>query len=100
MPPGREPLRARNEWVLRLAPLELPPPGAALTASEALRFSAIELFSERARASLDKFELTDADVPSVVDICRRLDGLPLAIELAAARVELLGTARAPACSKQ
>jgi len=87
---SREPLRARNEWVLRLAPLELPPPGAALTASEALRFSAIELFSERARASLDKFELTDADVPSVVDICRRLDGLPLAIELAAARVELFG----------
>src|ERR1700730_10649917 len=85
---SREPLRALNEWVLRLAPLELPPPGAVLTASEVLGFSAVELFVERARASLDTFELNDADVPVLADICRRLDGLPLAIELAAARVDL------------
>ena len=87
---SREPLRARSEWVLRLAPLELPPPAAARTAEEALAFSAIELFAERAMASLDTFELQDADVPLVVDICCRLDGLPLAIELAAARVDLFG----------
>jgi predicted ATPase/DNA-binding winged helix-turn-helix (wHTH) protein len=85
---SREPLRALNEWVLRLAPLEIPPLGAVLTVSEVLGFSAVELFVERARASLDTFELNDADVPVLADICRRLDGLPLAIELAAARVDL------------
>jgi predicted ATPase/DNA-binding winged helix-turn-helix (wHTH) protein len=87
---SRESLRARSEWVLRLAPLELPPPGAVLTAAEALGFSAIQLFAERAMASLNTFALNDADVPTVADICRRLDGLPLAIELAAARVDLFG----------
>ena len=87
---SRESLRAKGEWVLRLAPLELPPPAAALTAAEALGFPAIQLFAERAMASLHTFELRDADVPTVTNICRRLDGLPLAIELAAARVDLLG----------
>src|SRR5260370_28472442 len=79
---SREPLRVRSEWVLRLAPLELPPV-AALTAEAALAFSAIELFAERAMASLHTFELNDAHVPLAVYICRRLDGLPLAIQLAA-----------------
>ena len=87
---SRESLRARGEWVLRLAPLELPPPGAVLTVAEALGFSAIELFAERAMVSLSTFELSDSEVPTVTDICRRLDGLPLAIELAAARVDLFG----------
>ena len=87
---SRESLRAKGEWVFRLAPLELPPAGAVLTGVEALGFSAIELFTERARASLDTFELTDADVPTVARICRKLDGVPLAIELAAARVDLFG----------
>jgi predicted ATPase/DNA-binding winged helix-turn-helix (wHTH) protein len=87
---SREPLRAKGEWVLRLAPLELPPAGAALSADDALGFSAIQLFTERAMASLHTFELSDADVPTVADICHKLDGLPLAIELAAARVELFG----------
>jgi predicted ATPase/DNA-binding winged helix-turn-helix (wHTH) protein len=87
---SRESLCARGECVLRLAPLELPPPAAALTAAEALSFPAIQLFAERAMASLHTFELTDADVPTVTNICRRLDGLPLAIELAAARVDLFG----------
>jgi len=90
MATSREPLRARSEWVLRLAPLELPPPAVELTAAGAIAFSAIELFAERAMASLDTFALSDADVPLAVDICRRLDGLPLAIELAAARVDLFG----------
>jgi predicted ATPase/DNA-binding winged helix-turn-helix (wHTH) protein len=87
---SREPLRANGEWVLRLAPLELPPSTGTLTAAEALVFPAIQLFAERATASLASFVLADTDVPTVADICRRLDGLPLAIELAAARVELLG----------
>jgi predicted ATPase/DNA-binding winged helix-turn-helix (wHTH) protein len=86
MATSREPLRASGEWLLRLAPLELPPVGVVLTAAEALGFPAIQLFAERAST----FELSNADAPIVVDICRRLDGLPLAIELAAARVDLFG----------
>jgi predicted ATPase/DNA-binding winged helix-turn-helix (wHTH) protein len=90
MATSREPLRARSEWVLRLPPLEVPPLTAALGAAEALDFSAIELFAECASASVDTFELSDANIATVTDICRRLDGLPLAIELAAARVDLFG----------
>src|SRR6266850_2104970 len=52
---SRESLRAKGEWVLRLAPLELPPPAAPLTAAEALGFPAIQLFAERAMASLHTF---------------------------------------------
>jgi predicted ATPase/DNA-binding winged helix-turn-helix (wHTH) protein len=85
---SREPLRAEGEWVHRLEPLDIPPSSATLTAAEALAFPAIELFTERAMASLDSFELNDADVSIVADLCRRLDGIPLAIELAAARVDL------------
>jgi predicted ATPase len=77
----------------RLSPLEAPPASATLTVAEALAFPAIELFAERAMASLDTFELEDADVPAVGDLCRRLDGIPLAIELVAARVGLLGVRR-------
>ena len=87
---SREPLRAESERVHRLAPLEAPPPSATLSVAEALAFPAIELFAERAVASLDTFALEDADVAGVCDLCRRLDGIPLAIELVAARVDLLG----------
>jgi predicted ATPase/DNA-binding winged helix-turn-helix (wHTH) protein len=87
---SREPLRAAGEFVCRLPPLGLPEGSAALSAADALGFPAIYLFVERAIASLDGFILTDADVPVVVEICRRLDGIPLAIELAAARVDFFG----------
>jgi predicted ATPase/DNA-binding winged helix-turn-helix (wHTH) protein len=87
---SREPLRSEGEWVHRLSALEAPPSSATLNATEALAFPAIQLFAERAMASLDSFELRDADVPTIGDICRRLDGIPLAIELVAARVGLLG----------
>ena len=87
---SREPLRAEGEFVCRLPPLELPVGSAALSAADALGFPAVNLFVERAIASLDGFILTDADVPVVVEICRRLDGIPLAIELAAARVDFFG----------
>src|SRR3984893_12613714 len=90
IPTSREPLRASGEWVLRLAPLELPPPAAVLTAAYIKRSTAIQLFTERPVASQHTFELRDTDVPTVTNICRRLDGLPLAIELAAARVDLFG----------
>ena len=84
---SREPLRAEGEQVYRLSPLESPPGSAGLTAAEALGFPAVQLFVERAAASLEEFELSDADAPIVADICRKLDGIPLAIEFAAARVE-------------
>ncbi len=87
---SREPLRAEGEWVQRLAPLGLPPASGEFSATEAIGFPAIQLFVERALASLDTFQFTDADVPIVVDLCRRLDGIPLAIELAAARVDMFG----------
>src|SRR5215469_8791507 len=88
---SREPLRAEGEWLHRLAPLELPPQGRTFpTAADALDYSAVELFNERAAATTDSFVLDDTNVPAVLEICRRLDGLPLALELAAARVDTFG----------
>src|SRR5262249_46555453 len=87
---SREPLRAEGERVQRLLPLEVPPSSSKLTADDAVGFSAIQLFIERATASSDEFKLTDANASLVADICRRLDGIALAIELAAGRVDVLG----------
>src|SRR5690606_17345070 len=87
---SREALRAEGERVLRLPPLALPPEPGSLRAAEALSFPAVQLFVERAAATLDGFELGDADAPLVVDICLRLDGNPLAIELAAGRIDAFG----------
>jgi predicted ATPase/DNA-binding winged helix-turn-helix (wHTH) protein len=87
---SREPLRAEGEWLLRLPSLEVPPERSGLTAAEALSFPAVELFNERAMATLDGFDLADADIPIALEICRRLDGVPLAIELAAAQVDVFG----------
>ena len=90
MATSREPLRAEGEWLLRLPSLEVPPERSGLTAAEALSFPAVELFNERAMATLDGFELADADIPIALEICRRLDGVPLAIELAAAQIDVFG----------
>jgi predicted ATPase/DNA-binding winged helix-turn-helix (wHTH) protein len=87
---SRQPLRGEGEFLFHLPALALPPPAERLSAAQALGFPAIELFAERAAASLDSFELDEGNVSTVVDICRRLDGIPLAIELAAARVDLFG----------
>jgi len=84
---SREPLRAEGEWLHRLASLALPPERRELTVQEALRYPAIQLFDERARAAGQGFALADADVPAVLEICQRLDGVPLAMELAAARLD-------------
>jgi predicted ATPase/DNA-binding winged helix-turn-helix (wHTH) protein len=86
----REPLRVKGERVRRLPGLGLPPVSATITAQEAMTFPAIELFSERAADRLESFSLSDADAPVVADICRRLDGLALAIELAATRIDAFG----------
>lgn len=87
---SREPLRAEGEWVHRLAPLDAPPTGSPLDARGALGYPAVELFIERAAAKVDGFSLSDADAAIVGDICRRLDGMPLAIEFAAATVDAFG----------
>ena len=91
---SREPLRAEDETLHRLAALDLPSNAVDLTANDALRYPAIQLFNERAIAAADSFAFVDADVPAVFEICRRLDGIPLALELAAARVDAFGV-RAP-----
>jgi predicted ATPase/DNA-binding winged helix-turn-helix (wHTH) protein len=87
---SRQPLRAEGEFLFHLPALGFPAREDRLTTAEALAFPAVELFAERAAASLDSFELTSSNVATVIEICRRLDGIPLAIELAAARVDLFG----------
>jgi len=87
---SREPLEVAGEREYRLRPLANPSPSPALTAADALSFPAVQLFLERVSTVIDDFALADAEAPLVVEICRRLGGLPLAIELAAARVEILG----------
>ena len=87
---SREPLRAEGEWLLRLPPLRVPSGTARLSAAEALGYSAVQLFNERAVAAIDGFVLGDAHVPELLEICRGLDGMPLALELAAVQVETVG----------
>jgi predicted ATPase/class 3 adenylate cyclase len=84
---SQELLRHPDEHVYRLSTLALPTEATVLSAREA---GAVELFVARAQAVEPRFMLGDANVGAVVEICRRLDGIPLAIELAAARVPLLG----------
>jgi predicted ATPase len=92
---SREALRAEGEQVHHLPPLECPPYTESLTAAQALGFPAVQLFVKQVAHSGHAFELTDADAPIVAEICRRLDGIALAIELAACRIGVhgvLGTA--------
>lgn len=86
---SQEPLNVAGEEVMRLPLLAVPPPDDL---DNALQYGAVEMFVARARAADQRFELTDENRAAVVDICRQLDGLPLAIELAAARVPALGVA--------
>ena len=83
---SQETLRVTAEQVYRLNPLALPPRSA--TAIEG--FGAVGLFVERARAADRRFGLDEDNADAVVEICRRLDGIPLALEMAAARLPLLG----------
>jgi len=87
---SREPLGVAGEREYHLGPLGSPQASSRLTAAEAIAFPAVQLFVERVTAIIEDFALTDANAPAVVQICRRLDGLPLAIEFAAPRVEVLG----------
>ncbi|HEU0114531.1 MAG TPA: hypothetical protein VFQ80_07640, partial [Thermomicrobiales bacterium] len=84
---SRAPLQIRGEFMFPVEPLALPPNDAA--GLDALAQSeAVQLFADRARAADARFALAAANAPSIAVICRRLDGLPLAIELAAARSAL------------
>src|SRR4051812_36229034 len=86
---SREPLHVRIEHVYSVPPLELPPVARrAPTAAELEPIESIQLFVDRARAVRPDFNVTDDNASAVAEICRRLDGLPLAIELAAARLRL------------
>jgi len=87
---SQEPLRIPGEQVFRLAPLALPPPSADGDPELLMGSSAVQLFVERVAARLPGFRLAPQQQQAVADICRALDGLPLALELAAARVPLLG----------
>jgi predicted ATPase/DNA-binding winged helix-turn-helix (wHTH) protein len=84
---SQELLKCRDEQVYRLGALAVP---ASAQLEDAAQFGAVALFVERAHAVDSRFRLANDNVAVVVDICRRLDGIPLAIELAAARVPLLG----------
>lgn len=85
------PLKLAGERVHRIGALAVPQ--GPLPAAEALAFGAVALFAERAQAADSRFTLTDANAPAVIDLCRQLDGLALAIELAAARAPMLGVQR-------
>jgi predicted ATPase len=85
---SRQALGIKGELTYRMPPLAVGN-GASLAAADAIRYAAIALFVECARGVDARFALTDDTAPIVADICRRLDGIPLAIELAAARVKIL-----------
>ena len=89
---SRTPLRIASEREYALVPLEVPPPSGADSAESLLGYPAVALFVERAAATRGSFELTEENASAVAGICRRLDGLPLALRLAAARLRLLDPA--------
>jgi predicted ATPase len=82
-------LRLSGEHEFPVPPLPVPPAGSSPDPEELERYASVALFTERAHAADPGFELTGGNAQAVAEICRRLDGLPLAIELAAARVRLL-----------
>jgi predicted ATPase/DNA-binding winged helix-turn-helix (wHTH) protein len=87
---SREALHVPGERVLRLCPLDCPPEQPGLTASEVLAYPAARLFVERISARGGDFSLSDDEAPIVAEICRKLDGIALAIELAAGRAANFG----------
>ncbi|MDP2411545.1 MAG: winged helix-turn-helix domain-containing protein [Pseudolabrys sp.] len=86
---SRERLAIAGENVVRVPSLKMPETAASLTAAQAQDFEAVQLFVERARGMGEDWRLTDATAPAVASICRRLDGIPLAIEMAVPRLRVL-----------
>ncbi|HYF88034.1 ATP-binding protein [Azospirillum sp.] len=87
---SREPLLAGGEHVYALAPLNIPPDGMVISADDMLRYTAASLFIERAYAAGLRRPLNDLDAQVIADICRKVDGIALALELAAGRVSVHG----------
>ena len=86
---SRERLAIAGESTYQVPALEVPPLERELTAAAAQEYDAVRLFVERASATIDGFRLSDADAPAVANICRQLDGMPLAIELAVPQLRML-----------
>ncbi|MGH7727800.1 MAG: ATP-binding protein [Vulcanimicrobiaceae bacterium] len=86
---SREGLAIGGETIFRIPSLAVPPDGAPLSAEEARRYGAVTLFEERAATHQRDFALTDENAPVVAELCRRLDGIALAIELATPRLRFL-----------
>jgi non-specific serine/threonine protein kinase len=86
---SREPLGVSGEVTWRVRSLSVPAANADMTPDALREYEAVRLFVDRAKARLPTFELSQRDGPAVAQICRRLDGIPLALELAASRVEML-----------
>jgi predicted ATPase len=82
-------LRLQGEHSYEVPPLALPPAGDRPSPEELGRYEGIRLFMQRAQAATSRFTVTTENAPAVIELCQRLDGLPLAIELAAARAKLL-----------
>src|SRR5882757_454192 len=87
---SREALHVPGEHVLQLCPLDCPPDRPGLTASEVIAYPAVRLFAERVSARRGEFALRDDEAPMIAEICRKLDGIALAIELAAGRAAIFG----------
>ena len=85
---SQEPLHVAGEVIYRLGPLDVPAPDATL--ADAMQCGALALLCQRAAAADRHFRLTDTNLGTAIDLCRQLDGLPLAIEMAAARIAILG----------
>ena len=86
---SREPLNVAGEQTYRVPTLTLPNPKQAQTVESLSQFEAVRLFIDRAQAVQSSFSVTDTNAPAVAQVCFHLDGIPLAIELAAARVRSL-----------
>jgi predicted ATPase len=89
---SRESLRVPGEVVFRVPSLDIPDPERTIDVNELLRYEGVRLFVERAAAAAPDFELDEENAADVARICVRLDGLPLALELAAGRMAALGPA--------
>src|SRR6266404_4141836 len=87
---SRELLKVEGEHCCRVLPLDFPPDGSEQTANAVLRYPAAQLFVRRVAARAGSFVFTDEEAPFIAAMCRKLDGIPLAIELAAGQVAALG----------
>ncbi|MFZ6027179.1 MAG: helix-turn-helix domain-containing protein [Chloroflexota bacterium] len=86
---SRARLQITGEWEVRVPPLDLPDLQALPAVDELAEYTAVALFVQRARSAIPGFALTEQNAPAVAEICVRLDGVPLAIELAASRCKVL-----------